>query len=173
MYNGKLLVVAIAGRETEYLSPDLLYDFRLFAKKYENDNRYVFALLDVDDEVAFKWLTSFNIGRFDSPGVFAIKDIENEVYYRNYEIYSGDNFPALSTEFLEKIENGEKVPLHMRWSDAYKNLKNIEYWLNNKVKAYIYSIGILSISIIPWIILIDCYKPILGRGPFAKLKREK
>lgn len=79
-------------------------------------------VLDIDDENSFYWLTTFNIGRFDSPGIFAIKDIQNQVFYRNYEIYDGDNFKNLSKGFLEKIKSGEKLPLHMRWQDAYKNI---------------------------------------------------
>lgn len=50
---------------------------------------------------------------------------------------------------------------------------NIEHWMNNLNKAYIYSVGITSAIVIPALLLIDCFVPILGRSPNAKRKRSK
>jgi len=38
------------------------------------------------------------------------------------------------------------------------------------LKGYIYAIGIFSSIMIPIFLIIDCFKPILGRGPHAKKK---
>ena len=47
------------------------------------------------------------------------------------------------------------------------NVRNIEYWKNNLLKAYIYFIGLTAVIAIPIILVIDCIKPILGRGPHS------
>ena len=84
---GKLVVVAMAGLQTEFLTTDFLAEFRAFTQsKRFSLNKYEFAMIDLDNEEMFYYLTSFNLGRFDSPGVFAIKGSEfaRQVYYRNY-----------------------------------------------------------------------------------------
>ena len=55
--------------------------------------------------------------------------------------------------------------MYAKWIDGYKNVVNIEYWINNLLKSYIYIVGILSLFVIPLMLIIDCFKPILGRGP--------
>ena len=61
----------------------------------------------------------------------------------------------------------------MSWLEGYKNFYNLEHWLNNKMKGYIYAIGLTSLVFLPLIILIDCFKPLLGRGPHAQQKKKK
>lgn len=88
---GKLVVVGMAGLQTEYLAADFLSDFRKFQQEHRYSlNKYAFALLDLDDEPMFNYLTTFSLGRFDSPGVFALRGEELQgklVYYRNYLTY--------------------------------------------------------------------------------------
>lgn len=117
-------------------------------------------------------MTEYFIGVFDSPGIFAIKDPINKVYYRNYEKYSGSNFKDLSEGLLTKINLGEKKELYTRWIDSYKNIANLEYWMNNLLKSYIYFVGLFSGVLIPLFLIVDCFKPLLGRGPHAKKKEE-
>ena len=59
----------------------------------------------------------------------------------------------------------------MSWLEAYNNLVNYEHWWNNKMKGYIYAIGLTSLCFLPLIILVDCFFPLLGRGPHAKRKQ--
>jgi len=126
----------------------------------------------------FYFLTSFTLGRFDSPGIFAIEGSEfnQKVYYRNYlTYYSGPTtttFQNISGQFIAEIVSGVKIPLYARWVEAYHNLNNFEYWGNNKMKAYIYIIGLVSIIFLPLIVLVDCFYPLLGRGPHATKKKE-
>ena len=57
------------------------------------------------------------------------------------------------------------MPLFAQWTTCYKNVYNIEYWSNNLLKMYIFSIGLFSIVFLPLIIIIDCFYPLLGMGP--------
>ncbi len=67
----------MAGLETERLTTDFLSDFRKWSWDYRYSlNKYEFAVIDLDDEPMFKYLTSFSLGRFDSPGIFAINGSE-------------------------------------------------------------------------------------------------
>ena len=86
----KMIVVGIAGKQTEYLTTEFLYDFRKLAsrRRFSLDD-YEFALIDIDDEEMFNYLVSYSLGRFDSPGIFVIKDMKRQVYYRTYETYNG------------------------------------------------------------------------------------
>lgn len=115
------------------------------------------------------------MGRFDSPSIMALNgsDFERKKYYRNYQTYHSNNstFVDISEGFLALVKSEEKKPLYMSWFEAYKNLANFEHWWNNKMKGYIYAIGITSLSFLPLIILVDCFFPLLGRGPHAKKKR--
>jgi len=55
----------------------------------------------------FNYLTTYNLGRFDSPGIFIIKDIHRQEYFRNYEIYNGKrNFKNISDELIASINKG-------------------------------------------------------------------
>lgn len=63
---------------------------------------------DTANETIFRWLNTFNLGRFDTPGIFAFKDLKRGVFYRNYEIYNGYNFNTLSEEFLTAIKRQQK-----------------------------------------------------------------
>lgn len=73
---------------------------------------------------------------------------------------------------ISKIKSGEKLPLYAKWKDCYNNIMNLEHWINNKLKAYMYFIGLISVTILPFVILIDCFFPIFGRGPSSKKKEE-
>jgi hypothetical protein len=115
------------------------------------------------------------MGRFDSPSVFAINgtaDFDRKKFYRNYPTYYSGNttFKDISENFLAGIKSGEKQPLYMKWLECYKNLVNFEHWWNNKMKGYIYAIGLTSLCFLPLIIIVDCFYPLLGRGPHAKKK---
>jgi hypothetical protein len=56
----KLVIVAMAGLETEYLTTDFLYDFRRFAQEYRYSlDKYAFAVINLDDEPSFNWLTTW------------------------------------------------------------------------------------------------------------------
>ncbi len=115
------------------------------------------------------------MGRFDSPSVFAIngtEDFYRKKFYRNYPTYYSGNttFKELSENFLAAIKSGEKKPLYMTWREGYNNLLNFEHWWNNKMKGYIYAIGLTSLCFLPLIIIADCFFPLLGRGPHAKKK---
>jgi len=58
------------------MTTDFLYDFRKLAQHYRYSlNKYEFVLIDIDNELMFNYLTTYNLGRFDSPGIFIIKDI--------------------------------------------------------------------------------------------------
>ena len=89
--DGKLVIVAMAGLQTEYLTTDFLADFRKFQQAHRYSlNKYAFVLIDLDNEPMFNFLTTFNLGRFDSPGIFALNGSEilhARVYYRNYYTY--------------------------------------------------------------------------------------
>ncbi len=86
--SGKLVIVGMAGLQTEYLTADFLADFRQFQQTHRYSlNKYAFALIDLDNEPMFTYLTTFNLGRFDSPGIFAISGSDLEMYYRNYHTY--------------------------------------------------------------------------------------
>lgn len=174
---GKLVVVAMAGLETEHLTADFLADFRTWTQTYRYSlNKYAFALFDLDDEPMFNYLTSFSLGRFDSPGVFVINgtDFARQQYFRTYHTYysGGTNFANISEQLVVGVNTGTKLPLYSHWVDALLNVKNLEHWANNKMKAYIYVIGLSSMVIIPLIVLVDCFVPVLGRGP-RQQKREK
>ena len=151
---------------TDYLTSDFLADFRQFAYRVSRaePEKYAFAVIDMDDEQMFNYLTELSLGRFDSPGVFAFKDISKQVFYRNYEIYNGRNFRNISESFVTMINEGLKKPLYAKWIDSYRNLENYEYWWNNKMKSYIYIIGLVSVTLLPIILLVDCFFPLLGRG---------
>jgi hypothetical protein len=69
---------------------------------------------------------------------------------------------------MGEIMNGTKVALYSNWFECYKNVMNVEYWKNNLLKTYIYSIGLFSTIFIPLIFIADCIKPLLGRGPNSK-----
>jgi Mg2+ and Co2+ transporter CorA len=43
----------------------------------------------------------------------------------------------------------------------------MEYWINNKMKAYIYAIGLISMIFLPLIVIADCFFPLLGKSPSA------
>lgn len=91
---GKLVIIAMAGLETERLSGDFLSDFRKWSYNYRYSlDKYEFALINMDDEPTFKWLTWLQLGRFDSPGIFAINGTEfrRTMLYRNYHIYHATN----------------------------------------------------------------------------------
>jgi hypothetical protein len=170
---GKLIVVASVSRDTELLSNDFLLEFRKFVQERRfHLDRYEFVVIDTDNKPVFRYMTEYFIGVFDSPGIFAIKDTENKIYYRNYEIYSGSNFKNISEGFLTKINTGQKRELYTRWIDSLKNIPNLEYWSNNLLKSYIYFVGLFSATIIPIFLIVDCFKPLLGRGPNAKKKVE-
>lgn len=158
------------------MTTDFLADFRLYQQQFRYSlNKYAFALIDLDNEPMFYHLTSFNLGRFDSPSIFAIGDIDRKVYYRNYHTYyaAGTDFKHISDTFVREINNGTKLPLYAKWQDCPHNLWNLEYWVNNKMKAYIYIIGLISIIVLPFIILVDCFFPLLGRGPNSQRKKSK
>jgi hypothetical protein len=111
-------------------------------------------------------LTGFQLGRFDTPGIFAIRDAKNLVYYRNYETYHGSNFKVISEDFITAINKGEKQPLYGKWVDSIKNIPNLEYWKNHLLKSYIYSIGLIALIFLPIILFVDIFLfPVLGRGP--------
>jgi len=73
------------GKYTEYLTIDIMNEYRKFMKKYQYDDRYMFVVLNADNTKLFRWMTDFNLGRFDTPSVFAFKDFEGKIFYRNYE----------------------------------------------------------------------------------------
>jgi len=112
----KLIVVAALSMSTEYLTHDFLFEFREFVlhRRYHLE-RYEFVVINTDDKPLFRYMTSYFLGIFDTPGVFAIKDAEDRIYFRNYEIYSGSNFKDLSEGFLTKINTGHKMQLHSTW----------------------------------------------------------
>lgn len=170
MHN-KVLFVGMVGKHAEYLATDFLIEFRKFAKNHEDQKRFAFTIVDVDDLKNFRWINKFAFGRFDTPSIFALKDLEQGIFYRNYETYDGLNFQRLSEEFMNSIKTNEKLPLYSNPWEFYKNIGNIEYWMNNLLKAYIYSIGMVSVVVIPTFIVIDCFFPILGRSPAARKRR--
>jgi hypothetical protein len=46
--------------------------------------------------------------------------------------------------------------------------------MNNMLAGYMYSIGLVSAIIIPFILIIDAFvKPLLGYGPNSKRKKKK
>lgn len=104
---GKLVVVAMAGLETDFLTTDFLYDFRRFAQEYRYSlDKYAFAILNMDHEASFYWLTGWQLGRFDSPSIFAIRDFDKGEYFRNYQTYFGSpnfTFEDISTGFVGQI----------------------------------------------------------------------
>jgi hypothetical protein len=52
-----------------------MYDFRKFSLSHINETlKYEFVILNTDDKQLFKLLINFNLGVFDTPGVFAITD---------------------------------------------------------------------------------------------------
>ena len=56
----KLIVIAMVGLETERFTFDFLADFRAFKQEYRYSlNKYEFAILDLDNEEMFYFLTSF------------------------------------------------------------------------------------------------------------------
>ena len=173
----KLIVIAMAGLETERFTFDFLADFRAFKQEYRYSlNKYEFAILDLDNDEMFYFLTSFQMGRFDSPSIFAINgtaDFDRKKFYRNYPTYYSGNttFKDISVDFLAAIKSGEKKPLYMAWTECYQNLFNFEHWWNNKMKGYIYAIGLTSLCFLPFIIIVDCFYPLLGRGPHSKKKQ--
>jgi hypothetical protein len=80
----------MAGLETERFTGDFLADFRKWTYEYRYSlDKYEFVVLDMDDEPTFKWLTWLQLGRFDSPGIFAINGTEftRTKYYRGYNTY--------------------------------------------------------------------------------------
>ena len=168
-----MIVVGMAGKQTDYLTTEFLYDFRKLAHKnrFHLDD-YEFALIDIDDEEMFNYLITFNLGRFDSPGIFVVKDMKRQVYYRTYETYNGDaNFFNISEGLMIEINQMRKMVMYSHWNDRYLNLLNYEHWMNNLMKAYMYMMGVLAVIFIPILLLIDCFVPILGRGPHAERKR--
>ena len=81
---------------------------------------YEFAIIDIDDEDMFNYLTTYSIGRFDSPGIFIIKDLKIKVFYRNYETYNGNaNFHNISEGLLTDVNLGQKQELYAEWIDSY------------------------------------------------------
>ena len=74
---------------------------------------------------------------------------------------------------MRAINNGTKQPLYSAWLDAPRNLLNFEHWLNNMMKGYMYAIGLISLVVLPFIIVIDCFFPVMGRGPNAKRRPKK
>jgi hypothetical protein len=120
----------------------------------------------------FNYLITYSIGRFDSPGIFIIQDIKGKKFYRNYEIYDGTaNFRRISEDLISGFNNGTKIPLYAYWIDSYKNLMNFEHWNNNRLKAYMYAIGLVTVAVLPWIVLVDFFFPIFGRGPNSHPKK--
>lgn len=173
---GKLVIIGMAGLETDRLSGDFMSDFRKWSHEYRYSlDKYEFALINMDDEPTFKWLTWLQLGRFDSPGIFAINGTEfrRTMLYRNYHIYHANNstFATISEDFVKSINSGAKRPLYSSWLDAPRNLLNAEHWLNNMMKAYMYAIGLISLLVLPFITIIDCFFPVMGRGPNAKKRR--
>lgn len=137
-------------------------------------NKYEFVVIDIDDEPMFNYLITYSIGRFDSPGIFVIEDMQQQKYYRNYEIYDGaTNFNQLSAVLISEINNKTKSPLYSFWVDSLKNCLNFEHWNNNRLKSYMYVIGLTTVAILPFIVLIDCFFPVFGRGPNSKRKTEE
>ncbi|CDW71844.1 UNKNOWN [Stylonychia lemnae] len=171
---GKLIIVGMAGKQTSYLTTDFLYDFRKLAQHFRYSlNKYEFALIDIDNEEMFNYLTTYQLGRFDSPGIFIIEDIHLQKYYRNYETYNGNrNFKNISDNLIAAVNLGEKSPLYSFWKDCYLNLVNIEHWNNNRLKGYMYFLGVISTVVLPFAVLLDCFFPIFGRGPHARKKKE-
>ena len=72
---------------------------------------------------------------------------------------------------MTAINQGEKLALYGRWQESYKNIWNLEYWYHNKMKAYIYAIGLISVVFLPLVIIMDCFFPLLGRSPNSKPKK--
>ena len=77
-------------------------------------------MIDLDNEEMFNYLTSFNLGRFDSPGIFAINGsaFNEKIFYRNYHTYYSTvdiNFNNISGQFVSEIRTGVKLPLYARW----------------------------------------------------------
>ena len=72
-----------------------------------------------------------------------------------------------------EINQKRKMVMYSHWNDRYLNLLNYEHWMNNLMKAYMYMMGVLAVIFIPILLLIDCFVPILGRGPHAERKRAK
>ncbi len=84
-------------------------------------------MIDLDNEEMFNFLISFDLGRFDSPGIFAIRgsEFERKIFYRNYHTYyssSDVTFANISENFVRSINLGEKKPLYANWYDCYQNL---------------------------------------------------
>lgn len=91
---GKIVIVAMAGLETERLTTDFLADFRRWAQNYRySQKKYEFAVIDLDNEPMFHYLTTFFLGRFDSPSIFAVNGTEftRKTYFRNYHTYFSGN----------------------------------------------------------------------------------
>jgi hypothetical protein len=82
-------------------------------------------------------------------------------------------FENISSGFVGQINTGVKQPLYREWVDSWRNLYNLEYWGNNKMKAYIYIIGLVSVVALPLLVVVDCFMPILGRGPNAKKSKRE
>lgn len=66
-------MLGIVGKNTENLSFDFLKEYRRFVHKrrYSLD-KYEFAVINTDDKEVFRFLTSYYLGVFDTPGIFVI-----------------------------------------------------------------------------------------------------
>lgn len=153
------------------MTVDFIYEFRKMAQNYRYSlHKYEFVVINLDDEKMFNFLVTFSMGRFDSPGIMVIKNLNDKIYFRNYDIFNGHNFKNISDELVASINQGRKKELYGHWYHSYKNLMNFEFWINNKMKAYMYFLGIVTISFLPLAVLVDFFVPLLGRGPHSKKK---
>jgi hypothetical protein len=68
-------MIGMTNRRNDYLTIDFLSEFRKLTKFYEYDKRYKFYIVDSKDNKLFKWLIDMTIGRYDTPGILAIKNL--------------------------------------------------------------------------------------------------
>ena len=80
-----------------------------------------------------------------------------------------DSFDEIGHKFVSSVLKGEKLPLSNRvFRDLFTvNLKNIEYFAHNPLKAVVVVNGFIAFCVLPLLIL-DYFKPISGRSPAHK-----
>ena len=116
---------------------------------------------------------TYSIGNFDAPGVFATQG--PNLYFRNYQLYDGtESFKMIGYQFVEDLKSGKKAPLSNKVYSQFLsvNLRNIEYFFNNPLKAVVVANAFLAFLIVP-LLVVDFFVPISGRGPMQKKSPKK
>ncbi len=115
--------------------------------------------------------STYALGNFDAPGIFAINSKEPIYFYRNYETYVGpESFDTIEWQFIKKLEEGNKKLLSSRdVLDFFTiNLLNLEYYYYHPMKFFVVTQGFIALLLIPLLLIDTLFVPIVGRGPTMK-----